>query len=49
MLINHSSDHLEIQIKMEPLQKHNQKEMIAQVSQIECTWEEVKGNGSLAI
>lgn len=43
MSIEHSTDHSEIQMKMETTKDHNQKEVLAQVSQIECIWEEVKG------
>jgi|GEM_PF-1867819 hypothetical protein len=43
MFIEHNPDHPEILIKMETTQDYNEKEVLAQVSQIECTWEEVKG------
>ncbi len=43
MFIEHNPDHPEIQMRMETTKDHNEKEVLAQVSQIECTWEEVKG------
>jgi len=43
MFIEHNPDHPEILIKMETTQDYNEKEVLAQVSQIECIWEEVKG------
>lgn len=42
MLTNRTLDLLEIQLKMETLKDHNEIENLAQVSQMECTWEEVK-------
>lgn len=43
MFIEHNTDHPEIQIKMETTKDHNEKEVLAQVSQIDCIWEEVRG------
>ena len=43
MFIDHNTDHPEIQMKMESARDFNEKEVLTQVSQIECIWEEVKG------
>lgn len=43
MFIENNTDHPEILIKMETTEDYNEKEVLEQVSQIECIWEDVKG------
>ena len=43
MFIDHNTAHPKIQMKMEAPKDFNEKKVLAQVSQIECIWEEVKG------
>ena len=42
MFVNRTLELLEVQLKMETLKEYNEIENPAEVSQIECTWEEVK-------
>jgi hypothetical protein len=43
MFIEDNTVNPEILIKLETTEDYNEKEVLAQASQIECTWEEVKG------